>query len=136
MPTIATPPDSAAHAHAPEPAGATVYDPLGVHTEYPHDALWEALREVEDPELVISVVDMGLIVAAQLMPEGQAVIHLTYTAMGCPATEMIEDDIRARLLRLPDVRAVAIEVVWEPVWTKARLTATGRDALLLSGVAV
>ncbi|HUY77564.1 MAG TPA: metal-sulfur cluster assembly factor [Ktedonobacterales bacterium] len=135
MATLATPPNGApTYAHAP--AGVTIYDPLGVHTEYPHDALWDALREVEDPELVISVVDMGLIVAAQMAPGGQAIIHLTYTAMGCPATEMIEDDIRARLLRLPDVRAVAIEVVWEPVWTKARLTATGRDALLLSGVAV
>jgi len=125
MPTITTTPD-----------GATVYDPLGVHTEYPHDALWDALREVEDPELAISVVDMGLIVAAHLAPDGSAIIHLTYTAMGCPATELIEGDIRARLLALPDVRAVAIEIVWEPVWTKARLTATGRDALLLSGVAV
>lgn len=123
-------------ARALTPAGVTVYDPLGVHTEYPHDAIWDALREVADPELVISVVDMGLIVAAHITPTGQADIHLTYTAMGCPATEMIEDDIRARLLRLPDVRAVTIEVVWEPVWTKARLTATGRDALLLSGVAV
>ncbi len=122
--------------NAPQPAGATIYDPLGVHTEYPHDALWDALREVDDPELAISVVDMGLIVAARLAPDGQASVALTYTAMGCPATEMIEDDIRARLLRLPDVRAVAIEVVWEPVWTKARLTAAGRDALLLSGVAV
>ena len=40
---------------------------------------------------------------------------------------MIEEDIRARLLSLPGVRAVEIETVWEPVWTKARLTAT-RDA--------
>ena len=131
MTTFATTPAS----HQ-QPAGAIVYDPLGVHTEYPHDALWDALREVEDPELVISVVDMGLIVAAQLAPDGQAHVALTYTAMGCPATEMIEGDIRARLLALPDVQAVTIEVVWEPVWTKARLTATGRDALLLSGVAV
>lgn len=117
-------------------AGVTIYDPLGVHTEYPRDSLWDALREVDDPELAISVVDMGLIVTAQPTADGVAAVQLTYTAMGCPATEMIEDDIRARLLRLPDVRAVAIEVVWTPVWTKARLTAAGRDALLLSGVAV
>jgi metal-sulfur cluster biosynthetic enzyme len=49
---------------------------------------------------------------------------------------MIEEDIHARLISLPGVRAVEIETVWEPVWTKARLTDEGRDALLLSGVAV
>lgn len=117
-------------------AGVAIYDPLGAHTEYPRDPLWDALREVDDPELTISIVDMGLIVTAQSAPGGVAAIQLTYTAMGCPATEMIEDDIRARLLRLPDVCAVVIEVVWAPVWTKARLTAAGRDALLLLGVAV
>jgi metal-sulfur cluster biosynthetic enzyme len=103
--------------------------------EYPHDALWDALREIPDPEMDISLVDMGLVIDARL--EGDcAHVTLTYTAMGCPATQMIEEDVRARLLKVPGVRAVAIETVWEPVWTKARLTAEGRDALLLLGLAV
>src|SRR5579862_2899630 len=119
-----------------EIAGVRVYDPQGVTTEYPHDALWDALREIEDPELCISIVDMGLIVAARVTDGGVARIWLTYTAMGCPATEMIEGDMRDRVLRLADVRAVEIEVVWEPVWTKQRWTAEGRDALMLLGVSV
>jgi metal-sulfur cluster biosynthetic enzyme len=106
---------------------------VGAH--YPHDALWDALREVPDPEMGISLVDMGLIV--DLRREGDvAYVTLTYTAMGCPGMNMIEEDIRARLLALPDVRVVEIETVWEPVWTKARLTDEGRDALVLAGVAV
>jgi metal-sulfur cluster biosynthetic enzyme len=109
--------------------------------EYPHDALWDALREVEDPELGISVVDMGLIVDARRDGPGgrdgaTARVAITYTAMGCPATELIEGDIRVRLRRVPGIQDVVIEVVWEPVWTKARLTADGRDALALLGVAV
>ena len=119
-------------------AGVTVYTPLGVCTEYPHDALWDALREVEDPELAISLVDMGLIVSLERAETDPTVLHLqlTYTAMGCPAMDMIEEDARARLLLEPGVREVRIEVVWEPVWTKTRLTEEGRDALLCSGVAV
>ncbi len=103
--------------------------------EYPHDVLWDALREVPDPEMGISLVDMGLVVAAHL--EGDvAHITLTYTAMGCPGMQMIEEDVRARLRQAPSVRAVEIETVWQPVWTKARLTVEGRDGLLLSGLAL
>jgi metal-sulfur cluster biosynthetic enzyme len=83
----------------------------------------------------ISLVDMGLVVEARMKGE-LARVTLTYTAMGCPGTQMIEDDVRARLLQVAGVRAVAIETVWEPVWTKARLTAEGRDGLLLAGLAL
>jgi metal-sulfur cluster biosynthetic enzyme len=108
---------------------------LSVGAQYPHDALWDALREVPDPEMGISLVDMGLIVGARR--EGDvAYVTLTYTAMGCPGMNMIEEDIQARLLQVPGVRAVEIETVWEPVWTKTRLTNEGRDALLLVGIAL
>ena len=83
----------------------------------------------------ISLVDMGLIVSAR-REDDVAHVTLTYTAMGCPGMNMIEEDIKTQLLQVPGVRAVEIETVWEPVWTKARLTDEGRDALLLSGVAV
>jgi len=106
--------------------------------EYPRDALWDALREVDDPEMAISIVDMGLIVAAERVGDAgeTARIQLTYTAMGCPASYMIEEDVQMRLLQVTGISSVEIETVWEPVWTKARLTAEGRDALQLLGVAV
>jgi metal-sulfur cluster biosynthetic enzyme len=103
--------------------------------EYPHDALWDALRAVPDPEMAISIVDMGLVVDVACDGE-TARVTLTYTAMGCPAMQMIEEDVRAALLALPGVGAVEIETVWLPVWTKSRLSAEGRDALMLQGVAL
>lgn len=102
---------------------------------YPHDALWDALREVEDPELGVSLVDMGMIVSAALIDDA-AHVELTYTSMGCPASEMIDADIRARLLAIPGVEQVEIDVVWDPIWTTARLTDDARDALSLLGVSV
>lgn len=115
--------------------GTSGVRPLGA--EYPRDELWDALREVFDPELGISLVDMGLIVSARRDAADAAVhVELTYTAMGCPATEMIHGDLRERLLRVPGIQRIEIEEVWEPVWTKARLTEEGRDALLLSGVSL
>ena len=97
--------------------------------------LWEALREVEDPEIPISVVGMGLIVSLAYDERGRAVdIELTFTAMGCPATDFIEDDIRERLLREPDVDEVRIEVVWDPVWTRSRIREDARARMRSLGI--
>lgn len=96
-------------------------------------ALWDALREVSDPEIPVSVVDMGLIIDLVLR-DGVAEVQLTFTAMGCPASEFILDDVRARLLREPGVRDVRIEVVWQPAWTKARLTEDGIDTMRAWGI--
>ena len=97
--------------------------------------LWEALREVEDPEIPVSVVGMGLIVSLAYREDERAVeIELTFTAMGCPATEIIEDDIRERLLCEPDVSEVRIEVVWDPVWTRARIREEARATMRRLGI--
>ena len=95
--------------------------------------LWEALRDVEDPEIPISVVDMGLVVSLE-WNAGAVAMRLTFTAMGCPAMEMILGDIRARLLQMPGVEQVQIEVVWDPPWTPARLTEDGRETMRMWGI--
>ncbi len=99
--------------------------------------LWTALHEVEDPEIPVSVVGMGLIVAVDYEAATRsALLKITYTAMSCPAMDMIEDDVRARLLREPDVDRVEIEVVWDPVWTRSRLTREARATMRSLGIAV
>lgn len=99
------------------------------------DALMEALREVQDPEMPVSIVDLGIVYGVRL-EEGLATVDLTFTAMGCPASEFILEDVRSRLLREPGVRDVAVNVVWDPPWSTARMTQEGRDALEMWGVAV
>jgi metal-sulfur cluster biosynthetic enzyme len=113
----------------------TAYPSLQTHpdTDTSCPALWDALRDVMDPEIPISVVDMGLIVDLTLH-DGIVSIKLTFTAMGCPAMDFIMDDIRARLLEEPGVRQVDIEVVWDPVWTKARLSEEGIEIMRTWGI--
>jgi len=113
----------------------TTYPSLQTHRANDRScpALWDALREVTDPEIPISVVDMGLIVDLK-MQDGIVMLKLTFTAMGCPAMDFIMDDIRERLLKEPDVRDVSIEVVWDPVWTKARLSEEGIDIMRTWGI--
>jgi metal-sulfur cluster biosynthetic enzyme len=99
--------------------------------------LWEALRQVEDPEIPVSVVGMGLIISLTYgEAERRAELQITFTAMGCPAMDFIEDDIRDALLADPDVDAVGIEVVWDPVWTKDRLRTDARETMRRLGIAV
>ncbi|MGZ4187032.1 MAG: metal-sulfur cluster assembly factor [Solirubrobacteraceae bacterium] len=97
--------------------------------------LWDALRRVEDPEIPVSVVGMGLIVSLAFEPEDRtAYLRITFTSMGCPAMEFIEEDIRDALLEDPDVDEVEIEVVWDPVWTKDRLRSDARETMRRLGI--
>jgi metal-sulfur cluster biosynthetic enzyme len=99
--------------------------------------LWEALRHVEDPEIPVSVLGLGLIVSLAYEPVGRiAEVQITFTSMGCPATDFIEEDIREALLRDPEVDAVSIEVVWDPVWTKDRIRADARATMKRLGIVV
>ena len=105
------------------------------HVEQVEARLWRALREVEDPEIPISVVGMGLIVSLAYLPESRtADVRITFTAMGCPAMEFIEEDIRTALLADPDVDTVALEVVWTPVWTKDRIRSEAREKMRRLGI--
>ena len=96
---------------------------------------WKALAEVQDPEMPINLVDLGVIYGIKHQ-DGVVDVDLTFTAMGCPASEFILDDVRERLLREPGVTEVRVNVVWDPPWSAARLTQNGRDALEEWGLAV
>ena len=99
------------------------------------DRLWAALAEVQDPEMPINLVDLGVIYRIA-EKDGLVEVDLTFTAMGCPASDFILEDVRERLLREDGVREVRINVVWNPPWTVARVTEAGRDALESWGLAV
>lgn len=99
--------------------------------------LWRALGEVNDPEFPISVVDMGLIQDIRReAATGRVRVAITFTAMGCPAMDMILDDVRERLLQEPGVSDVEIEIVWDPPWTRARLSEAGKARLRGMGISV
>jgi metal-sulfur cluster biosynthetic enzyme len=99
------------------------------------NAILHALADVPDPEFAVSIVDMGLVVDAWEIG-GTAYVKLTFTSMGCPATEMIMDDVRERLLKEPGIADVDVEVVWHPIWTARRLSPDARLALQQMGIAV
>ena len=100
-----------------------------------NERLWAALAEVQDPEMPVSLVDLGVIYGITER-DGTVEVDLTFTAMGCPASEFILEDVRERLLREDGVQDVRINVVWNPPWSAERITEAGRDALEAWGLAV
>lgn len=97
--------------------------------------IFAALKKVNDPELPISLVDMGMIYGVEV-EDGNVNVIMTFTASGCPAVDMIKGDIIDELEKLKGVKSIDIEVVWSPPWTKERLTDDGIYALKALGIAV
>lgn len=97
--------------------------------------IWSALAEVTDPEIPISIVDMGLIYAVRV-ERAHVDVDMTFTAIACPAMDMLITDVRDKVISLPGVDSVKVNVVWNPPWTKSRLSEQGRDILQSFGVAV
>ena len=91
-----------------------------------------ALAEVEDPELPVGIVDLGLV--RSVVVDGTTVqIGITFTSIACPCTDVLREDIEARLRRLDGVAHVEVEEVFE-AWSREDMTEDGRLALLALGV--
>lgn len=92
-----------------------------------------ALAEVLDPEYPVSVVDLGLVRAVAI--DGAAVrVDVVYCSLGCPCIELIEDDVRERLLRLEGVERVEVREVFDQ-WSRRDISTRGLEILQTSGVA-
>jgi metal-sulfur cluster biosynthetic enzyme len=89
----------------------------------------EALRQVEDPELGMDIVELGLFYDAAI--DGTTVkVTYTLTSMGCPVGPMIEEDIRRVVAEIPDVEEVESELTFEPPWSPERMS---EDAKFILG---
>lgn len=95
------------------------------------DDLFEAMRDVVDPELGINVVDLGLVYGIHVDDANHATIDMTLTSAACPLTDVIEDQTRAALEGL--VSDFAINWVWMPPWGPDKITDDGREMLRALG---
>lgn len=80
------------------------------------------LRKVMDPELGVSLVELGLIYETLISKEGIAHIKMTLTTMGCPLFPVIQKDIENHLMEIPEVNEVKIELTFDPPWNPSMMT--------------
>ena len=110
-------------------------EPLPVSPSDPVETIWRMLDEVVDPEIPLSLVELGLIYGVE-WEDGVARIDLTFTSTACPCMDFIRDDIHDRLLRESWIHELQIRAVWSPPWTSDRITSAGRAKLYRFGMAV
>jgi ring-1,2-phenylacetyl-CoA epoxidase subunit PaaD len=99
------------------------------------EAIWDVLRTVPDPEIpVISICDLGIVRAVNANGETGTEIVITPTYSGCPAMQVIEDDIREKLA-VAGFDNVSVKTVLHPAWTTDWLSEAGRARLQSYGIA-
>ncbi|WP_303908591.1 metal-sulfur cluster assembly factor [Thiohalomonas denitrificans] len=93
------------------------------------EKLESALREVIDPEVGVNIYDLGLIYDVLASEEGDLQVRMTMTTPACPVSSMLADQVREALLKLPQVRDVEVELVWDPPWSPERMSEAARRQL-------
>ena len=98
------------------------------------ERVWEQLKQVYDPEIPVNIVDLGLIydvdVADDDSGKGKRVaVKMTLTAQGCGMGPTIAGDAQQRILSLPGVASADVQVVWDPQWAPAMISAAGKEKL-------
>lgn len=97
--------------------------------------LWDVVDEIPDPHIPVSLVEMAMIYDITA-DSGTVTVEMTYPCMGCPAYDMIQNDIKSCLTILDGVETVDIEVVWDPVWSKDMLTTEVREKMREAGISL
>ncbi len=97
-----------------------------------------ALRDVNDPELPVNIVDLGLVYRVDLRPDPDAPgllprqrveVDMTMTTQACPAHEIILEQVRNRLGGVRELSGVQVNLVWEPAWTPDRISPEAQKKL-------
>ncbi|WP_254536595.1 1,2-phenylacetyl-CoA epoxidase subunit PaaD [Halomarina litorea] len=122
-----------------KPAAEQGIPATGEGSEGLEHAVWDALYEVEDPEMPVSVVDLGLIYGVLVEEVGEetvARVRMTLTYTGCPARSMLMGDIEEAAASPEGVDRSEVELVWSPEWSIEFVTEAGREDLREFGVSI
>src|SRR5215831_142988 len=95
--------------------------------------VWDQLRSCFDPEIPVNIVDLGLIYHCDVTPVSgggyKATVRFTLTAQGCGMGQFLKADIRGKLLAVPGIREVDVELVWDPPWNQAMISGNAKQQL-------
>jgi len=88
--------------------------------------VWQALKQVVDPEIDCNVVDLGLVYDVAIAGS-RVIVTMTLTTPGCPMHESLSWGVKNALLNLEEVDDVEVRIVWDPPWTSERMSDHARE---------
>jgi|RhiMethySRZTD1v2_1073278.scaffolds.fasta_scaffold147331_3 FeS assembly SUF system protein len=91
-------------------------------TEALKPAILAAIRTVFDPEIPVNIMELGLVYDVWVDAAGVAGIRMTLTAPGCPAAQSLPVEVAHKVKAVPGVSDAKVDVVWDPPWTKDRMS--------------
>ena len=89
----------------------------------------DEIRKIYDPELPVNIYDLGLIYDIRLTDNNDLKIKMSLTAPGCPVAGEMPGQVANTLAKIPNVGLIEVELVWEPAWTKDRMSEDAKLAL-------
>ncbi|MFT4922552.1 MAG: metal-sulfur cluster biosynthetic enzyme [Haloarculaceae archaeon] len=99
--------------------------------------VWAALYGVEDPEMPVSIVDLGLVYGVTVDGDaGRAAVEMTLTYTGCPARDMLLNDVEQAVAAVDGIEDAEVVLVWSPGWTVDMVTEQGKESLREFGLSV
>lgn len=111
---------------APEAPEATSHTaalvPDAGRTEGLKPAILDAIRTVFDPEIPVNILELGLVYDVIVDQAGVAGIRMTLTAPGCPAAQSLPVEVARKVQAVPGITDAKVDVVWDPPWTKDRMS--------------
>lgn len=114
------------------PQSATTSQKTDGAAELREEMIWAQLKTVRDPEIPVNVVDLGLIYGLSIEPadNGKRIeLRMTLTAPGCSMSDVIKREIEYKLARLPEVREVHVEIVFDPPWSPSKMSEAAKLAM-------
>lgn len=114
------PPDAPPSPDATHDTDALVADPA--KTDALRDEIQRAIKTVYDPEIPVDIWELGLIYDLFVTADGVAAIKMTLTAPGCPAAQVLPSQVADAVRGVAGVTDARVDVVWEPGWTKDRMS--------------
>ena len=109
------------------PEGAFTPEPLNTLTLQPK--LVEAVSKVFDPEIPVNIYELGLIYNLDVDANMNVQVRMTLTAPACPAAQTIPIDVERRVREVPGVNDVKVAVVWDPPWTRDKMSEAAKLSL-------
>jgi FeS assembly SUF system protein len=107
-----------------QPVSQSVADlvPDPVKTSELKPKIVEALATVFDPEIPVNIFELGLVYDVFVDADAVAAVRMTLTAPGCPAAQTLPVEVRDKVRKIDGVKDARVEIVWDPPWTKDRMS--------------